>query len=92
MIRSVPASAAGSIAQAGLSGGDTAIAVGVFVVIASLTVAGPVAFYLVAAERAAGTLGTIKEFLSRNNAVIMMVLLLVLGAKLLGQGLGAVAS
>ena len=63
-----------------------------FVVIASATVAGPVVFYLLATDRAAGPLASLKEFMSRHNAVIMMVVLLVLGAKLLGQGLGGVAT
>ena len=40
--------AAATIAQAGLDGGETAISIAVFVVIGSLTVAGPVVFYLVA--------------------------------------------
>jgi threonine/homoserine/homoserine lactone efflux protein len=82
------AAAAATIAQNGLSGGDAALAVGVFVVIGSLTVAGPVLFYLVASDRAAGPLASIKEFMGEHNAVIMMVVLLVLGAKVLGQGLG----
>ena len=50
--------------------------------------AGPVVFYLLATEKAAGTLATIKEFMADHNAVIMMVVLLVLGAKVLGEGLG----
>jgi threonine/homoserine/homoserine lactone efflux protein len=79
--------AAASIAQAGLSGGDTAIAIAVFVVIGSLTVAGPVVGYLLASERAATPLASIKEFMGVHNAVIMMVVLLVLGAKLLGNGI-----
>ena len=85
------AAAAATIAQAGLSGGDTAVAIAVFVVIASLTVAGPVLFYLIAPEKAAGPLEDIKQFMSEHNAVIMMVVLLVLGAKLLGQGIGGVS-
>jgi threonine/homoserine/homoserine lactone efflux protein len=84
------AAAAASIAQAGLSGGDSAVAV--FVIIGSLTVAGPVIFYLAATDKATGTLASAKEFLSDHNAVIMMVVLLVLGAKILGQGLGALGS
>lgn len=83
--------AAASIAQAGLSGGDAAVATSVFIVIASLTVVGPVAFYLVARERAAGPLSTVKAFLTDHNAAIMITVFLVLGVKLLGQGLGAVA-
>jgi hypothetical protein len=45
------------------------------------------ACYLVDATRAARPLEAIKRFMSDNNAVIMMVVLLLLGAKLLGDGL-----
>lgn len=86
------AAAAASIAQADLSGGNAAIAVGAFVVLASLTVVGPVAFYLVAPAKASGVLMTVKDFLGVHNAAIMITLFVVLGVKLLGQGLGAVAS
>jgi threonine/homoserine/homoserine lactone efflux protein len=84
------AAAAGSIAQAGLSAGESAVAVAVFVVIGSLTVVGPVVWYLVASERAAGPLAHLKDFMAEHNAVIMMVVLLVLGAKLIGNGLAGV--
>ena len=43
--------------------------------------------YLVDAKRAARPLNAIKRFMSDNNAVIMMVVLLLLGTKLLGDGL-----
>jgi threonine/homoserine/homoserine lactone efflux protein len=86
------AAAAASIAQAGLSTGQSAAAVAVFVVLGSLTVAGPVIFYLVAAEKATGPLSSIKEVMSDHNAVIMMVILLVLGAKLIGAGLAGVTN
>ena len=82
--------ASASIAEAGLDGADTAIAIAVFVALGSLTVAGSVLFYLVAPDRAAGPLGAIKRFMSDHNAVIMMVVLLLLGAKLLGDGLAVV--
>jgi len=78
--------AAASIAQAGLDATDTAIAIAVFVAIGSVTVGGAVLAYLVAHDRAVGPLATIKGFMLANNNVIMMVLLLVLGAKLLGDG------
>ncbi len=84
--------AAGSIAQAGLSGGQEAVAVAVFVILGSLTVAGPVLFYLFASDKATKPLETIKDFMSAHNAVIMMVLLLVLGAKLLGAGIAGVTN
>lgn len=79
--------AAATIARAGLSTGDTAIAIAVFVIIGSITVAGPVLFYVFAPGKAAGPLDSIKQFMAQHNAVIMMVVLLVLGAKVLGQGI-----
>jgi threonine/homoserine/homoserine lactone efflux protein len=79
--------AAATIAQAGLSTGDSAIAVAVFVVIGSLTVAGPVVFFMFGGERATKPLLSIKEFMGEHNHVIMMVVLLVLGAKLIGASL-----
>ena len=79
--------AAASIAQAGLDTGGTVVSIACFVVIGSLTVAGPVVFYVIASRRAAGPLESIKDFMAAHNAVIMMVVLLVLGAKLLGSGI-----
>ena len=74
----------------GSAPGDDAIAVAVFVVLGSITVVGSVLFYLFASEAAAKPLGAIKEFMSDHNAVIMMVILLMLGAKLIGDGLAGV--
>jgi threonine/homoserine/homoserine lactone efflux protein len=79
--------AAASIAEAGLDQADEAIAIAVFVAIGSVTVAGAVLFYLLDAKGAARPLDAIMRFMSDNNAVIMMVVLLLLGAKLLGDGL-----
>lgn len=64
---------------------------GVFVVLASVTVVGPVLFYLVARDRAEAPLASVKDFMAAHNAVIMMVILLVIGAKVLGDGLGGLA-
>jgi threonine/homoserine/homoserine lactone efflux protein len=83
--------AAASIAQAGLDRADTAVAVAVFVVVASLTVAGSVLYYLITPNRAERHLAVVKEFMADHNSVIiMMVVLLLLGAKLLGDGLGGI--
>lgn len=79
--------AAATIAQAGLSGSDSAVAVAVFVVIGSLTVAGPVVLYLVATDKAKAPLASLKDFMSDHNAVIMMVVFLILGAKLIGSAI-----
>lgn len=80
--------AAASIAEAGLDRTDTALAVGAYVAVGSITVAGSVILYLIDSERAERPLASIKRFMSDYNAVIMMVILLLLGAKLLGNGLG----
>jgi len=79
--------AAASIAEASLDRTDTAIAVAAFVVVGSTTTAGSVLFYLVAPSRAERPLAAVTRFMSDNNAVIMMVILVLLGAKLLGDGL-----
>ena len=84
--------ATASIAQAGLSTADSAIAVAVFVAIASITVVGSTLFYVVAPTRAAAPLASMKVFMTDHSNVIMMVVLLVLGAKLLGSGFGAVTN
>lgn len=81
--------AAASIAEAGLDSTDEAIATAVFVAIGSATVAGAVLFYLLDSDRAARPLAALKRFMADNNATIMTVVLLLLGAKLLGDGLPA---
>jgi threonine/homoserine/homoserine lactone efflux protein len=79
--------AAASIAEAGLDRAATAIAVAVFVALGSAAVAGSVLFYLVDADRAARPLAALRRFMADQNAVIMTLVLLLLGAKLLGEGL-----
>ncbi|MCB1005295.1 MAG: GAP family protein [Acidimicrobiales bacterium] len=82
--------AAASIAQVpDLSGGGEAVAAAVFVLVASLTVVGAVVAYLVGGRRAEGLLASVKQYMAAHNAAIMMVILLILGAKLLGEGVGA---
>ncbi len=81
--------ATASVSEAGLDRADTAIAIAVFIALGSVTVAGSVLFYLVDARRAQRPLGAVKQFMSDNSAVIMMIVLLLLGAKLIGDGLGA---
>jgi threonine/homoserine/homoserine lactone efflux protein len=82
--------AAASIAAAGLDGADTAIAIALFVALGSATVAGAVLLHLVAGERAARPLAAMEQFMSEHNAVILMIVLLLLGAKLIGDGLAGV--
>lgn len=81
-----------SIAQAGLSTGDSAVALGVFVLVGSLTVAGPVIGYLLMRERVEAPLLRAKDWLARENATVMFVVLLVLGVVIAGKGLGVVTA
>ncbi len=83
--------AAASIAQVpGITTGEEAAAVAVFVAIASVTTVGAVLVYFVGGKRAEHFLAEVKAYMAAHNAVIMMIILLVLGAKVLGEGLGAV--
>ena len=84
--------ASASIAEAGLDRADTAIAIVVFVALGSATVAGSVVFYLASPRTAERPLSVVKQFMGDNNATIMIVILLLLGAKLLGNGLGGLWS
>jgi threonine/homoserine/homoserine lactone efflux protein len=86
------AAAAASIAQEGLGPADTAIAVAVFVAIGSCTVAGAVLLAVAAPGWSARPLASVKRFMSDNNAVIMMVVLVLLGAKFVGDGLSGLWS
>ncbi len=60
--------------------------IAIFVVLSSVTVVGAVLLYLIGGERAERPLASMREFMAQHNAVIMMVILLVLGAKLIGDG------
>jgi threonine/homoserine/homoserine lactone efflux protein len=79
--------AGASLAQAGASGGEAAVGLIVFVVIASVAIIVPVVAYLVGGERAAGELEGWKTWLSMNNTAMMAVLFLVFGVVLFSQGL-----
>ena len=59
----------------------------VFAVVASLGVATPVVIYLALGQRAGAVLENLRTWLVHNNAGIMAVLLLVLGAKMVGDGI-----
>ncbi|WP_454049857.1 GAP family protein [Cellulomonas sp. Marseille-Q8402] len=82
-------SGAASIAAATTDTAGRLVALGVFVVVASLGVATPLVVYLATGPRAAGLLDDLKTWMVQNNAAIMAVLLLVIGAKMLGDGIAA---
>jgi threonine/homoserine/homoserine lactone efflux protein len=79
--------AAAAIAGSATSAGQEAVAFAVFVGIATLGPGVPVAVYFVLGERAERSLDTLKTWLSVHNAAIMAVLCLVIGAKLVGDGI-----
>ena len=79
--------AGASLAQAGVSGGEAAVGLIVFVAIASVGVIVPVVAYLAGGERAAHMLDGWKTWLSANNTAMMAVLFVVFGAVLFSQGL-----
>jgi hypothetical protein len=75
----------------GLSSGEEIASLAIFVVIASLTVATPVLLNLVLGSKAEGSLTVMKDWLVANNNTVMTVLFVVLGAKVLGDGIAIVA-
>ena len=81
----------GTAIAAGAAGSTSAkvTATIVFAVVASLGVAAPVVIYLALGDRAGPVLENLRTWLVHNNAAIMAVLLLVLGAKMVGDGISA---
>ncbi len=76
-----------TISGSGLSGGEEAAVLVVFVGIASLSIVIPVGTYFALGDRAEATLTPAKDWLARNNAAVMAVILVIFGAKLLGDGI-----
>jgi threonine/homoserine/homoserine lactone efflux protein len=83
--------AATTIAQTGISGGESAGALIVFILIGSLSILTPVFIYFALGTRAAVILDELKDWMAGHNAAIMTVLLLVLGAKLVGDAVGGLS-
>lgn len=86
-------------AGAGLTIGGAFLPVGqivvlglVFVVLACLSVAVPVVTVGVAGDRVTPALGAARTWLVRNNAIVMAVVLLVIGAMVLGSGISGLSA
>jgi threonine/homoserine/homoserine lactone efflux protein len=79
--------AAAAIAETEISVGEEALAYAVFVLIGTIGVAAPVFVLFALGERARAILDTLHAWMGRNNAVIMAVLLLVIGAKIFGDAI-----
>jgi threonine/homoserine/homoserine lactone efflux protein len=79
--------AATAIAQTDISTGEQAIALAVFILVGTLGPGIPVAIYFVLGDRARRLLDDLKTRMAANNAAIMAVLCLVIGVKLIGDGI-----
>jgi hypothetical protein len=85
---SLTVAAAVSVAQEGLAAAGAAFVLALFVVLASLGIAVPVALYFLGGASAARALDDLRAWLNANNATVMAVLMLVIGVVLLAKGLG----
>jgi len=83
--------AGAGLAELGLSSTDAIVSLIVFVIIASLTIAGPLVCYLLVCYlpgggKARAQLGGLKNWLALHNNAIMAVPFLILGANRIAKG------
>ena len=76
-----------ALAVIGPSTTEAVVSLIVFVVIGSLTIAGPVVFYLLGGASAKTQLDSAKGWLAVHNDAVMTVLFLVFGVNLIARGL-----
>jgi len=79
--------AGAGLAGLGLSSTDAIVSLIVFVSIASLTITGPLVYYLPGGDKARAQLSGMKSWLAQHNNAIMAVPFLILGANLVAKGL-----
>jgi hypothetical protein len=79
------AAAAAEIAGFGISTDEQIATLIAFVLVASVGVATPLGVSLVAGDRSHSLLDGLRGWMTRNNAVVMSVLFVVIGAKLIGD-------
>jgi threonine/homoserine/homoserine lactone efflux protein len=84
--------AALEIAEFGPPRGQQAVVLLVFVVLASAGVLAPLVLSVVLGERSGALLEGIRGWMAQNNAVIMTVLFLLIGAKLIGDSISGLSS
>jgi hypothetical protein len=77
------------VGEAALSGGQAAVVILIFTAIAISTVAVPVVAHLMAPARMIGPLEQLREWLVGNNVTIMVVVLLVIGVVMIGNGIAS---
>ena len=79
--------AGAGLAQLGLSTSDALVSLLVFIVVGSLTIAGPVVYYLVGGADAETRLREMKDWLAVHNDAVTAVVFLVFGVDLIAKGL-----
>ncbi|HYB25429.1 MAG TPA: GAP family protein [Solirubrobacteraceae bacterium] len=84
--------AAAAIAQTGASAVSQAVALAVFIVIATLGVGAPVAIYFLMGARATKILDGLHDWMARENATIMAVICVIIAAKLIGDAITALTT
>ena len=84
-------SAAVSVAQNELPAGETVAVMAIYIVIASLTVAAPVALLIFAPNRAQPILDSWRTGLAEHGVIIGVTLFWVFGALLIGKGIAGLA-
>ncbi len=84
--------AATTIASMGLSTGSEVATLLIYAALASVTVAAPVAYYLIRGDAAQATLGEMKAWLAQHNSAVMAVILLIFGGKLIGDGISTLSA
>jgi threonine/homoserine/homoserine lactone efflux protein len=77
------------VGEAGFSRGQAAVVIVLFTAIATSTVAVPVVAHLVASARMREPFEGLREWLVENNAVIMVVVLLVIGVVMIGNSIAS---
>jgi threonine/homoserine/homoserine lactone efflux protein len=83
--------AAAAIAQTGASAGGQAVALAVFIVLATVGVGAPVAVYFLMGAKSTEILADLHDWMTRENATIMAVICLIIGAKLIGDAVVALS-
>lgn len=85
-------SAATAIASFGASDADEAVVLAIFIVIATVGPALPVAISIAMGKKATELLDGLRSWMATNNVAIMVVLLLIIGAKMLGDGISLLSA
>ena len=81
------AGAGGALAELGPSTSEAVVALIVFVILGTSTIAGPVTYYLTCGEKAKIQLDSAKGWLAAHNAAVLAVLFLVFGVSLISKGI-----